>query len=361
LPRAPELSVVIPTFNEAENVRPLLCLLEAALAGIAWEAVFVDDDSPDGTAALLRGIAREDARVRCVQRIGRRGLSSAVIEGMLASSAPYLAVIDADMQHDETRLPDMLALLLEGACDVVVGTRYAEGGGTGDWAARRVAISGLAGRLSRLVVTARLSDPMSGFFMLSRPAFERAVRHLSGQGFKVLLDLFASTPIPFRFRELPYTFRNRRHGRSKLDSAVAWDFLALLLDKLVGRAVPLRFVLFALVGAFGLLVNLAALRLALGAGAGFVAAQTLATVVAMTSNFALNNVVTYRDRRLRSWRMVLGLLSFYAVCGIGAVANVGIATAVFREHYTWWVSGLAGGLVGVVWNYAASSALTWRR
>ncbi len=355
-----ELAVIVPTFNEAANIEPLLERLNTALSGIAWEAVFVDDDSADGTADLVRRIGRHDQRVRCLQRIGRRGLSSAVVEGMLASSAPYLAVLDADMQHDERLLPRMLDELRTGRWDIVVGTRHGAGGGMGELGQDRVAISAAASRLARLVVTAELTDPMSGFFMLTRPAFERAVRNLSGQGFKVLLDLFASTPLPYRFRELSYVFRTRQFGQSKLDSAVAWEYLVLLLDKLIGRAVPVRFVLFALVGALGLAVNLAVLRLALWVGAGFLAAQIIATLAAMTSNFALNNAVTYRDRRLRGWRLVAGLLSFYAVCGLGAAANVGLAMAVFRQHYTWWVSGLAGGIVGVVWNYAGSSILTWR-
>jgi dolichol-phosphate mannosyltransferase len=180
-----------------------------------------------------------------MQRIGRRGLSTAVIEGMLASSAPYLAVIDADMQHDEKLLPLMLTTLKSAELDIVVGSRYVAGGAIADWDKGRAAISGTATRLARLIGTAALADPMSGFFMLHRSAFERAMRQLSGQGFKILLDLFASTPAPYRFKELPYVFGERMHGESKLDSLVVWEYLMLLLDKLIGRWVPVRFVLFA--------------------------------------------------------------------------------------------------------------------
>jgi dolichol-phosphate mannosyltransferase len=200
---------------------------------------------------------------------------------------------------------------------------------------------------------------MSGFFLMTRAAFDGAVRRLSGQGFKILLDLFASTPTPFRFKELPYTFRQRQHGESKLDTFVVWEYLMLLLDKLIGHIVPVRFVLFGVVGASGVLVHLVTLRLMLMAGS-FTVAQATATMVAMTSNFVLNNLLTYRDRRLRGWRFFSGLLSFYAVCAIGAVANVGIASAAFARHYSWWASGLAGAAVGVVWNYAVSAVFTWR-
>lgn len=357
---AAELTVIVPTFNERDNIEPLLAKIDSALRGIAWEIVYVDDDSPDRTSVKIRELAQTDRRVRCLQRIGRRGLSTAVVEGMLASSAPYLAVIDADLQHDEHLLPQMLMSIKAESLDVVVASRYIAGGEFGDWDRRRVRISGFATRLARLIVAGDLSDPMSGFFMMSRPAFERAVRRLSGQGFKILLDLFASTPIAYRFKEIPYVFRPRLHGESKLDSFVAWEYLMLLLDKLAGGYVPARFIAFAAIGGTGAVVHFAVLFLALHLVA-FPIAQALATFVAMTSNFALNNILTYRDRRLVGRRFVIGLLSFYAVCSLGAVANVGIASAAFAHHYTWWLSGLAGAAVGVVWNYAVSSVFTWRR
>ncbi len=355
-----ELTIVVPTFNERDNVELLIARLDAALRGIAWEVLYVDDDSPDGTAAKVRELAQTDPRIRCLQRIGRRGLSTAVIEGMLASSAPYLAVIDADLQHDESLLPQMLAAIKAEDLDVIIGSRHVAGGGVGDWDRRRVTISGFAARLARLIIAAELNDPMSGFFMVSRPAFERAVRRLSGQGFKILLDLFASTPVAYRFKEIPYVFSQRQHGESKLDSLAIWEYLMLLLDKLFGRYVPVRFVSFAAIGGSGVVVHFLTLYFALKA-VEFPVAQALATVVAMTSNFVLNNMLTYRDRRLVGRRFVTGLGSFYAVCSLGAVANVGIASAAFAHHYTWWLSGLAGAAVGVVWNYAVSSVFTWHR
>lgn len=354
-----ELAIIVPTFNEIDNVEPLVKRLEAVLQGIVWEVIYVDDDSPDGTARRVRRIGETDSRVRCLQRIGRRGLSTAVIEGMLSTNAPYLAVIDADLQHDERLLPAMLATIKDADLDVVIGSRYITGGDTSGLEGRRAAMSHLAARLARLLVSADLTDPMSGFFIIRRSAFDRSVRRLSGQGFKVLLDLFASAPTPYRFQELPYSFRRRLHGESKLDSLVVWEYLTLLLDKLVGQWLPVRFVLFAAVGASGLIIHLATLRFSL-AVLDFVGAQALATVAAMTSNFFINNILTYRDKRLRGLKLVNGLLSFYAVCGIGAVANVGVASVAFGYNYGWWISGLAGAAVSVVWNYAATSVFTWQ-
>ena len=367
LGRPLELSIIVPTFNERDSVAELSARLDAALSGIAWEVVFVDDDSPDGTLDVLAALARSDGRVRYIHRIGRRGLSSAVIEGVLSTNAPYVAVMDADLQHDEHALPAMLAQLRSDRADIAVGSRYVAGGGIETWDRGRVKASRLATRAAGLLARAQLSDPMSGFFMVTRPAFMSGVRQLSGQGFKILLDLLASTQAPLRVVEVPYTFRCRAHGESKLDSLVVWEYGVMLLDKAVGHLLPVRFLMFIAVGGLGVFVHMAVLA-ALHAQLSFLAAQGLAAVVAMTFNFFVNNTLTYRDRRLKGVRaLTRGLFAFYAVCAVGAVANVGIANFLFQaENHAltagnWFVSGAAGILVGAVWNYAASSVFTWRK
>jgi len=358
---APELTIVVPTFNEHDNIVPLLERLNAVLAGISWEAIFVDDDSSDGTAEAVRAAGRRDTRVRCIQRIGRRGLAGACIEGILASSAPYVAVMDADLQHDEAILPQMIEVLRGGGCDVVVGSRYVEGGGVGDWSAQRQRASSLATRLARLVTKADIADPMSGFFMLRRSVFEGVMRGLSTQGFKILLDILATANAPLRITEIPYQFRQRVAGESKLDTLVAWEFAMLLADKLVGHIVPVRFLLFAIIGGLGVFVHMGVLAAGLKLfGLAFVPAQTIAAVVAMTANFLLNNLFTYADRRLKGWRVLRGLVSFYVICSFGAAANVGVASYLFAQQQVWWVAGIAGIIVGSVWNYAVSSIFTWQ-
>ena len=359
----PQLSIVVPTFNEAGNVAELRDRVAAALPHVDWELIFVDDDSPDGTAERVAALAQQDRRVRCLLRIGRRGLSTACIEGMLASSAPLVAVMDADLQHDETRLMPMFEALRNADLDIVVGSRYVAQGSIGEWGRARALISRLATRLARSVLKADLRDPMSGFFMLRREALLRSVRAgMSGVGFKILLDLFASAPTPLRFVEVPYTFRPRHSGESKLDSNVAWEYLLMLLDRWFGGVVPIRFIAFSLVGALGLGVHMAVLALLFrGFGSGFVTAQAAATLVAMTSNFALNNLLTYRDMRLRGWALLRGWLSFVAACSIGGLANVGIAAYLFQQQGGWVVPAAAGVLVGAVWNYALTALYTWKR
>jgi dolichol-phosphate mannosyltransferase len=358
----PELSVVVPTFNERDNVTVLYRRLEATLAGIAWEVVFVDDNSPDGTWEVVRGLARKDSRVRCIRRIGRRGLSGACIEGILASSGPYAAVMDADLQHDETQLPKMVALLRSGKAELVVGSRYIEGGSADSFDKQRAGFSQLATEVARRVLKVEVADPMSGFFMIRRDRFEELAPQLSIQGFKILLDVIATAQGKLRAIEIPYKFGSRQHGESKLDSMVALDFLGLVLAKLTNDVVSLRFLLFAMVGGTGLVVHLVVLFLAHEIfREPFAQAQAAGALTAMTSNFILNNFLTYRDQRLKGFAILRGLLLFYVVCGVGLLANVGVAFAVFDQEPIWWLAGLAGALMGVVWNYAMSGLFVWRK
>ena len=358
----PVLSVVVPTFNERDNVTKLYRKLEATLDGIAWEVVFVDDNSPDGTWDVVRALARQDGRVRCIRRIGRRGLSGACIEGILASSAPYAAVMDADLQHDETQLPKMLSLLQSGQAELVVGSRYIEGGSADSFNRSRAGASALATEVAKRALGVAIADPMSGFFMIRRDRFERLAPQLSTQGFKILLDIVATAHGDLKTVEVPYTFGSRLHGESKLDSMVALDFLGLVLAKFTHDVVSLRFLLFAMVGGTGLFVHLGTLYVALKLfGLPFPQAQGIGAFVAMTSNFILNNFLTYRDQRLKRFAILGGLLAFYLVCSVGLFANVGVAFSVYDKQPIWWLAGAAGALMGVVWNYAMSGLFVWRK
>jgi dolichol-phosphate mannosyltransferase len=354
------LTVVVPCFNERANIAPMVAALDVALSGIDWEVVFVDDDSPDGTSQAARELARQNPRIRCIRRIGRRGLSSAVIEGALSSSADYVAVIDGDLQHDETRIPAMLASVQSGA-DLAIGSRHVEGGdSSGLSSPLRVRLSEAGIRVAQMVTGARINDPMSGFFLLRRALFESLAARLTGQGFKILLDLILASPQKLAIAEIPYKFRPRTAGESKLDALVLVQFAGLLLDKALRGTVPLRFISFALVGAFGVLVNLLVLQISRKAGLDFATGQTIGTIVAMVANFQLNNQLTYRAQRLKGPRAWRGLALFLAVCGLGAIANIGIARALYTENGSTLLAGAAGAAIGVVWNYAVSATLVWR-
>jgi dolichol-phosphate mannosyltransferase len=357
-----KFSIIIPSLNERDNIPLVVERLEALLADFDWEIVFVDDDSQDGSREALMALARAKPRVRFIRRIGRRGLASACLEGMASSDADVSAVMDCDLQHDETILPAMLRAFEEDPkLELAVGSRYTgQGGGTGEWAKSRVFVSRFATHLGSVVRKTPLTDPMSGFFAIRREVFEETVRQMTGKGFKILLDIVLSAGRPLRVREFPYEFRTRQHGESKLDIVVAFEYLYLLADKIFGRFVPVRFVLYILAGLSGLLLHLAVLgALHRLSEWPFVTAQIAATLTAMVSNFLVNNSITFRQQRLKGGLLVPGLLAYMLICGIGAVVNIQAAEYLFENNIPWWFAGAAGALVGAVWNYAVSTQIVW--
>jgi dolichol-phosphate mannosyltransferase len=359
-----QLALILPTLDERENLAPLVERIDAALAGIGWEAIFVDDNSADGTADEARRLAQSDPRVRVIQRIGRRGLASAAIEGMCATAAPYVAVMDADHQHDPALLPAMLDAVQSGSCEVAVASRFIAGGSAkGLSSERREVGSNLANRLARKLTGVELSDPMSGFFLTETARVRALAPRLSGIGFKVLLDILATSRPPLTVREFPLQLAQRRAGASKLDRAVAFEFLVGLYERSFGRVIPTRFALFGTVGGAGVFVHFAVVGLLFQMlGSGFAFAQSIATVTAMSFNFWLNNFLTYRDRQLRGLSAIMkGWAGFCATCAVGAFANVAAATLLQARGVNWALAVLAGIALGSVWNYALSSKFVWGR
>jgi dolichol-phosphate mannosyltransferase len=367
-----QLAVVLPTYNERTNLRSLVARLDRALEGIGWEAIVVDDNSPDGTADEARAISLEDPRLRVIQRINRRGLASAAIEGMLATAAPVVAVMDADHQHDPALLPQMLAAVTSGEYDVAYASRFCEGASTEAWGRPdRVKASGLANRLARKITGVELSDPMSGYFMLPAEVLRADAHRLSGVGFKILLDILATVDTALRVKEFPLHFAARAEGESKLDRTVIFEFLVGLYDRWLGRFIPTRFALFGTIGAAGVLVHMAVLALFLNAFGGaledgfftvFEIGQTIAAMVAMTFNFVLNNSLTYADKRLNGFVPLLrGWCKFALTCSVGLLANVGVAAVLVRFGIHEYPAALSGIIVGSVWNFALSSKFVWGR
>jgi dolichol-phosphate mannosyltransferase len=369
-----ELAIVLPTYNERGNVATMVDRLDAALGGVVWEAIFVDDNSPDGTAEEARRLSLKDPRVRCIQRIGRRGLASAAIEGMCATAAPVVAVMDADHQHDPALLPRMLQAVQSGDYDVAYASRFAEGASTEAWGRPdRVKVSGFANRIANKVTGVELTDPMSGFFMLRAETLRADAHRLSGVGFKILLDILATVDKPLRVKEFPLNFAARAEGESKLDQTVVFEFLIGLYDKWLGRIIPTRFALFGTVGAMGVVVQLAALwimlHLAFGErfvygnwseSATFNVANTFAAVVAMTFNFVLNNELTYSDKRLRGFvPLMRGWAQFAVTCSLGLLTNIGSAAALKSMGFHDVVAVVCGIILGSVWNFALSSKFVW--
>ena len=335
--------------------------IASVMEPIKWEIIFVDDNSKDGTIEEVRKLASQDGRVRGIRRIGRHGLSSACIEGILSSSAPYVAVMDADLQHDEKLLPQMYEKLDKDGQELVVASRYIHSNSMENWSRRRRILSRLATITGRFVTPIDLSDPMSGFFALRRDLFEKHVGRLSGVGFKILFDLCASFKDPVRFCDLPYTFGARLHGQSKMSGQIAWDYLLTIGHKIFGHAFPIKFLSFSLVGAVGAIINIVVLYILLTNTDNFASSYTASTIIAMISNFWMNNALTFRDVRLKRSELIRGMFSFFVACGIGALISIALATYLYESHGAiWYIAASAGIVVAAVWNYATNSFYTWR-
>jgi len=361
------LSLVLPTYNEAKNIPELLPKLEEILTGIEHEIIIVDDDSPDGTwhIALELAQGREDLHV--IRRLGRRGLSSAVIEGFLAAKGDVFAVMDADGQHDFELLPALYHAVRSGS-GIAVGSRYVEGGSVGEWDERRQVLSRIATRLALFLCAVKVKDPMSGFFAIERSLFERVVTKLNPKGFKILLDLLVCVPRETQVTEHPFTFRKRLHGQSKLSLRVQVDFLEYLYDVTVGKYIPLTFVKYSLVGTLGVFVHLCAyyaitrfvLQSSHPSVGGFSIAVIGATETAIVFNFFLNNIWTFAGQRLQGKQAAVGFLKFNIACLFGALVNWGVSTSLFALKWQEFLAVFLGAMAGVMWNYTVNRIFTWK-
>ena len=369
-----KITLVSPTYNEAENVPRLAREVGAALRGIDYELLIADDDSPDRTWAVAQELAAQDPHIRVLRRTSNRGLSSAVIEGFLSSSSDYVGVIDADLQHDPAILAKMIAALDAGA-EIAVGSRYMEGGGTGTWNGFRKFQSWVATKSARTFIGVELTDPMSGYFILRRDDFNRVLEQLDSRGFKILLEIIARLA-PTRIEEVPYTFRSRVAGESKLSSKVVVQYLEQLWKlSSVSRYMSVRFIKFAIVGASGTVVNLCAfLAFAALFGVRDWRISGLATLVANLTNYFSNNAWTFVDRAHGGWSVLRGYLSYLGLSLVGMCASTLTFAGLTLAYHTYLhslqsskesyllalVFQLVAILVGTVFNYELNSRFTWR-
>ncbi len=359
---SPELAIIVPTYNESANINTLVEKIKTALTNVRWQIIFVDDDSPDQTWMIIRRLAEQDDRIRLVHRIGRSGLSSACLEGMLASTSPYIAVMDSDLQHDESLLSQMLDRIRNTNAEIVVASRKMAESDFGDMPPARVLMSNFAAWLADKALKVRLTDPMSGFFMIRRELLDEVSRKLYGKGFKILLDFCVTANRPLAIEELPYRMRARTQGESKLGIQVVAEYLLFLISNGMGRILPVRFLKFCLVGGIGVLVHLLALGiLHRGFELPFNYSQWAATYIAMTGNYILNNRFTFGDRKRKGTAWWTGLLGFFAVCTIGAFIGVTVGVFLHDNGLPWWFAGLATTLVAAFWNFSVSLTFTWRK
>ena len=359
----PSLSIVIPTYNEKDNIFKLLEKLKKVLKSINHEIIFVDDNSPDGTSAVIKDCMKKSSKIRLIHRIGRKGLAGAVIEGVFAANADLVAVMDCDLQHDETKLLDMINLFSKNkSLDIVIGSRFTETGEISEKAFSK--IRELGSKATTLIIKKVLNiastDPLSGFFMVKKVAFLKSSENLQTQGFKVLADFLATSGKHIEIEEIGYSFKNRIAGESKMSLITALELIGLVLSQILKGRVSIRFILFCMVGLSGIFVQLFITGLAMLLINQFPTSQTLGIIAAMTSNYFLNNTITFQERKLKSLDLIRGLFSFYLICSLGAFANVAVATYIFGFSSNWLISSFVGACFGAVWNFTLTSIFTWK-
>lgn len=362
---SPDLSLIICTLNEGAAIANVITEICDTLAGINYEIIVVDDDSSDNTQAEVLRVAESNPRVHLQVRVGEKGLSSAAIKGWDVARGRILGIMDGDGQHDPQAIRQVADIILRGDKDLVCVSRYLGKSDTGLSFGRDIA-SRLATKATHLVLKAPLSDPMSGCFMMTRDWYETARPNLTGVGFKILVDLVASTRVKPRFSEVKAALRQRQGGESKLDLRVILDLGALLVEKGTGGLLPARFVLFAAVGLSGVVVSALILTgfklIGYSTLDEFSHAQIVAIGLAMVWNFFLNNSLTFRDKRLKGfWPILKGLVIFCAVCTPGAILNWWIGVFLKRAEVEFILAGVIPAFLIGILNYWASRVLAWRQ
>jgi dolichol-phosphate mannosyltransferase len=357
------LTVVLPAYNERENVDYLVqALHEADVNHQIKRIIYVDDDSPDLTSEHIK-TSQFPIDVLCIHRIGRQGLSSAVVEGILLADTQYVAVMDADGQHTPHDLMQMLKVAIEEGDQLVIGSRFKNQATVETHVGLRSLLSKVGNRLANHVLRRKLSDPLTGFFLIERNLFTQVSHQVRGAGFKILVDvIYNLRDKNIKIAETQIQFQQRLHGESKLDSGVMIEFVDQMIGLFIGKIYPEKFIGFLMVGVFGMCVHFTVLYLTLFIlTLNFTVAQTVATLIAMVANYILNNLLTFRRNRLKGFEWFKGLLYFILVCSLGAIANVGVAGYIFKLDNIWWLSGLAGIIVGTVFNFTLSKYFVWKK
>mgnify|MGYP001166224958 FL=1 len=358
------ISIVIPTFNEQNNISGIIDQLLKLDINYEIEIIVVDDNSIDGTAAFVREFSRIDRRVRLIIRMGRSGLSSAIKEGCLCASGEVIAVMDADGQHDPLYIEQALNKLEINKFDILVGSRFIEGSKIKGLSKRRERSSSIANYLARLSLYgfySHLTDYMSGFILFKRNSCIKFIEKIDVNGFKFFYELLALSKGKLKVIEIPLVFKERIYGNSKLDFPVVWDFLISLIHSFIRRIIPRRAVSFALVGSSGVVVQLLTIYFFMSVTSfDFEKVLPVGVVIAATSNFTINNFFTFRTNKLSGKRFYLGLMKFLLVSSLPIIANIGITTLFYSQlSINSFISQIGGILVVFIWNYAASSKIVW--
>lgn len=354
------ISVIIPTYNEKDNIVPLIERLSKTFDGLNFEILLIDDNSKDGTIDVAAGLASKYP-VKVLVRTHERGLATAVLHGFQYAQGSIIGVMDADLQHPPEINADLLKAVEHGA-DMAIASRYVKGGGCPNWGLVRRIISKGALTLAHIFLptTRSVKDPMSGFFMFKRESMgENKLRPI---GYKILLEMLVMGKFQ-NIVEVPFIFEDRSSGRSKMKARQQIDYLRHIFSLMRREGELLRILKFVGVGLCGTIINEGLLWLLTQfGGLAFYYSALIAIEASIITNFTLNDYFTFADRRTGKTKSFLSrLLKFNITCAAGAAIQWGLLllfTEVFGLYYL--LSNLIGIVVAFIWNYVLNIAWTWK-
>jgi len=354
-----EVSIIIPTYNESENIVKVLNEIELTLSGHDYEVIVVDDNSPDQTSEIVKKISKANKNILCIKRTWKKGLSSAVIEGVALSSKELVCVMDGDGQHDPKDILKMLEHHRAYNLDLVSGSRFLNLSSELALSQSRKNLSDAGIFFANLFLKKKMTDPMTGLFLIKKNLIENLQDQLYKDGFKILFDILMLNKT-LKSDEVQINFRSRIAGDSKLNISTIFNMLGQVMENITKGFMPASFFVFSLVGTVGVAIHLTSLSLLL-MSLGFVAANAVSTVLAMTSNYFLNNYLTFHNLHKTFRERFQGLIKYSFTNSFSILANIGVASQFYANNFSEISSALIGILAGLVLNYFLSLNLVFKK
>ena len=356
------LSIIIPTFNEAESIINLLIEIESIMEeSQAFEIIVVDDNSPDNTYEIIQNYILDNNKlfISVIKRTWSKGLSSAVIEGSALAKFSYIAVMDGDGQHDPNDLKMLFREMLKSNKDIAIGSRFLNSKNSDSLSKKRNLISIVGNSFSSLILKKKLSDPLSGFFVVKSSLLKNNSKKLYKEGFKILFDiLMISKNASVLERQI--NFRERSAGTSKLNFSTVLSLIGQILENYTYRIFPSSFFVFSFIGSFGVLIHLSILYSMLAISMGYIHANFIGTIGALISNYFLNNFFTFNNLHRTSKERLKGLVRYAIVNSLSILANIGIAAQLYIQEFSILLSTAAGIFAGIILNYLLRKNLVFK-
>ena len=357
------ISIIIPTFNEIQNIIPLVQKIKVSLnSKINWEIIFVDDNSPDKTYEKIKSLKKDYSNIKVIKRLNERGLAGAVLTGLNSCSYEQIIIMDADLQHDPIFILKLLNKMYQNEASIVVASRFIKDSKSNNFHILREIGSKTMIKVFNLFSSIKLYDPMSGFFIIKKDLFLKISKNLSSDGYKILADIILNIPKNVKVSQIPIDFKQRHAGESKMNLKVLWDLLLVIIHSFLKKYVPREYLSYIGVGMIGLSFHVMSLYLLYKIiDISFLISHLIATLIAIFVNYTLNNILTFYNNNLMGIKWLLGLINYYIFCSYGIFISFAIAKTLIGFNFNWFIAGLVGAFTASVWNFSMSKFIIWHK